>query len=148
MTGQCAADTSGRIRGSLRTGFTKFACRCFKVTRAFLTKHYPLVTNCEVILMIIRSTCMYSSTTTWYDRQAPTRYTLLLFPLQAKTATYLCSSLQVRGTVVSPAHQNSSPGAYDDFVNLKIICRLNLSKMLIGVRCACAFIRLSVCAYV
>ena len=67
----------------------------------------------------------------------------------------------VRGTVVSPAHQGSNPGgriyssifgdalsvggdvpvddegAYGDFVNFKMICRLSLSEVLIGVGCAC-----------
>ena len=71
----------------------------------------------------------------------------------------------VRGTVVSPAHQGSNPGAriyswiyfrisgdahsmggdvpiddegaYGDFVNFKMICRLSLSNVLIGVGCAC-----------
>lgn len=35
-----------------------------------------------------------------------------------------------------------------DFVHLKTMCHLSLSKVLIGVVCTCVFINVSVCAYV
>lgn len=37
---------------------------------------------------------------------------------------------------------------YGDIVNLKMMCRLNLSKVLTWVRCVCAFIEMGTCVYV